>query len=144
MDLSRRRNFLVELFYEDMSPTGGYIIDYKPPKPTSFRKGVKAIHGYTYFQEDVFSDCEIGFTIVFQIDDESEVEVTKNIDKYIKFIKNYGSRFVLKDEFGRLFKGHFQGEFNVETPVEGDVYHISVKMLCNHEITGWVKDNEKL
>ncbi|WPC42966.1 hypothetical protein [Clostridium sp. JS66] len=140
MDISRLKDFVVELFYDDGTETGGIISNYKPPRPAYFRKGVRTISGYTQFQDNVKSDCIIEFMISFQIKGNTDVETEANAQKYMKFIQKYSQRFILKNEFGIIYKGYIQNKFDLNTPIEGDIYYINVEMLCNHDISGWVSD----
>ncbi|WP_142415490.1 hypothetical protein [Clostridium culturomicum] len=144
MDLDRIKDFKIDLLYEDGSNAGGEITNYKPPRPTHFRKGTKAIHGYTYFQNNSTSDCVIDFTIVFQIKGESGQETKSNIEKFLKFRNSYKERFTLIDEFGIKYKGYIQNKYELDTPIEGDIYYISIELLCNHDVSGWVSDNAKV
>ncbi|MGU9539652.1 hypothetical protein ACQX0N_11875 [Clostridium tepidum] len=144
MDLNRIKDFKLDLLYEDGTNVGGIISNYKPPRPAHFRKGIRTIDGYTYFQKDITSDCIISFSITFQIKGKDDKETESNIKKFIKFRNNYGSRFIFVDEFGTKYKGYFQNKYDIDTPIEGDIYYIGLEMLCNHEVSGWVKDNGKV
>ncbi|AKA70129.1 hypothetical protein [Clostridium scatologenes] len=141
MDITRLKDFKVELFYEDGIETGGIISSYKPPHPAYFRKGVRTISGYTQFQDNIKTDCIIEFTISFQIKGENDTETETNAKKYLDFIERYSKRFILKNEFGIIYKGYIQNKFDLSTPIEGDIYYINVEMLCNHDISGWVSDS---
>ncbi|MBC2579998.1 hypothetical protein [Clostridium sp. DJ247] len=144
MDISRLKDFQIDLLYEDGSETGGVINNYKPPKPAYFRKGTRTIGGYTQFQNNTASDCIIDFTIVFQIKGNTDIETVANAQKYMKFIQNYANRFILINEFGIVYKGYIQNKFDLNTPIEGDIYYIDVELLCNHSVTGWVSDDDSL
>ncbi|PRR77697.1 hypothetical protein CLLI_22610 [Clostridium liquoris] len=144
MDLGRIKDFKLDLLYEDGTNTGAVISSYKPPRPAYFRKGIRTIDGYTYFQKDIKSDCIIDFTIAFQIKGKTDSETLSNINKFIKFRNRYTERFIFIDEFGTTYKGYFQNKYDLDTPIEGDIYYINLELLCNHEVSGWVKDNGKV
>ncbi|NFH48306.1 hypothetical protein FC976_14040, partial [Clostridium sporogenes] len=67
-----------------------------------------------------------------------------NITKFLNFRKNYSGKFIFVDEFGIQYKGYLQNKFEIDTPIEGDIYYINLELLCNHEASGWVKDNGKM
>jgi hypothetical protein len=140
----RLKEFKLELQYEDGSDTKGIITNYKPPRPVYFRKGTRTIGGYTQFQNNVASDCVIEFTVAFQIRGDSEAETLDNIETFKKFRENYANRFIFIDEFQTTYKGYIQDKFDLETPVEGDIYYISTQLLCSHPVTGWVSDDGSL
>ncbi|HCL4548931.1 hypothetical protein EXM36_07815 [Clostridium botulinum] len=144
MDLNRIKDFKVDLLYEDGKNTGGVITNYKPPRPAYFRKGIRTVQGYTYFEKNIKSDCIIEFTVVFNIKGENDEETQSNITKFLDFRKNYSGRFIFVDEFGIQYKGYLQNKFEIDTPIEGDIYYINLELLCNHEASGWVKDNGKV
>lgn len=144
MDLNRIKDFKTELLYANGINVGGTISSYKPPRPTNFRKGTRVIHGYTYFQNNSTSDCIIDFTIAFNIKGRTEAETEENISKFLKFRNKYSERFIFIDEFGVIYKGYLQNKYDIVTPVEGDIYYIGLELLCNHDVSGWVKDNDKV
>lgn len=132
------------LYDNDGSDTGASITNYKPPRPPYFRKGTRTIGGYTQFQDEICSDCIIEFTAVFPIKGDYDAQTEENIDKFLKFRKNYSQRFRFIDEFGTVFKGYIQDKFDIDTPVEGDIYYISISLLCNHDVSGWTSDDSSL
>lgn len=144
IDITKLKDFNVELQYNDGATTGGLITNYKPPRPAYFRKAVRTISGYSKFQDNIKSDCIIEFTIAFQIKGETDAETQVNAQKYLEFVKRFSERFTLINEFRTIYKGYFQNKFDPDTPVEGDIYYISTEMLCNHDVSGWVSDTSEL
>ena len=145
IDLNRLNKFECNLLYENGTDTGAIITNYTPATPSTFRQGVKTVHGYTYFQKNKKkSDCTINFTIAFQIKGRSETETKNNINKFLNFRNNYQERFIFVDEFNTKYKGYIQNRYDIKTPIEGDIYYIDVTLLCNHDVSGWVKDNERI
>jgi hypothetical protein len=140
MDISNLADFKVQLQYSDGADTGGVISSYKPPRPAYFRKAVRTISGYSQFQDNVASDCIIEFTIAFQIKGDTDAETLANAQKYYNFANRFSERFILINELGVTYKGYFQEKYDLETPIEGDIYYIATQMLCNHPISGWVRD----
>lgn len=110
---------------------GGVITNYKPPVPKLDVKGNKVLLGYTHFQEGIKSDTTIRFSIVFDINSEEDKL------KYLKFIRSYNQYFYFIDEFGIKFKGKFISTFDPDMPIEGEIYYISLEMLCPHDIAGF-------
>ena len=56
----------------------------------------------------------------------------------IKRFKEFRNKYII-DEFGTEYRGYFQGNFDIDTPIEGDIYYMSIEMLCPCPITGWEK-----
>ncbi|KEI12796.1 hypothetical protein FDJ70_07560 [Clostridium botulinum] len=110
---------------------GGVITKYKPPAPKLEVKSNKVLLGYTHFQEEIKSDTVIKFSIAFDI--SSEVDKLK----YLKFIRSYNQYFYFVDEFGVKFKGKFVNTFDTDMPIEGEIYYISLEMLCPHSVEGF-------
>lgn len=143
--IERLKDFQCNLMYENEEETGAIITNYTPAIPVVLRPCVKTVHGFSYFQNSKKqSDCKIKFQAAFQIKGETEEETKNNINKFLKFRNSYQDRFIFKDEFGTLYKGYFQGTYNIDTKIEGDIYYFSLELLCNHDISGWKKDNDKL
>ncbi len=143
-DISRLDAFDIELQYSNGVNTGGVITNYKPPRPAYFRKAVRTISGYSQFQDNIKSDCIVEFTVVFQIKGETDAETQVNAQKYLEFVSRYAERFILINEFGIPYKGYFQNKYDLDTSIEGDVYGIAIEMLCNHDVSGWVSDDNGL
>lgn len=139
-DISRLDDFKVELQYSNGANTGGTITNYKPPRPAYFRKAVRTISGYSQFQDNVKSDCIVEFTVVFQIKADTDIEIQSNVQKYLDFVSRFSERFILINEFGIPYKGYIQNKYDLDTSIEGDIYYISIEMLCNHDVSGWVSD----
>lgn len=145
MDLNRLKIFKCNLLYENGEETGAIITNYTPAVPVSLRPCVKTVHGFSYFQNNKKqSDCKIKFQAAFQVRGLSENETRDNINKLLQFRRSYQDRFIFKDEFGILYKGYFNSNYEITTPIEGDIYYFSLELLCNHDVAGWVKDNEKI
>ena len=144
MDISRLNEFNIQLLYSDGADTGAAITNYKPPRPAYFRKAVRTVSGYSQFQDNVRSDCIIEFTAAFQIKGNTDAETQVNAQKYLEFVKRYSERLTLINEFGITYKGYLQNKFDLDTTIEGDIYYISLEMLCNHDVSGWVSDNDGL
>lgn len=144
VDITGLKEFNIKLNYDDGSITGGIISNYKPPRPAYFRKAVRTVSGYSQFQDNVKSDCIIELTIAFQIKGKNDAETQANAEKYLNFIRRYSERFTLINEFGVTYKGYFQEKFDLNTTIEGDIYYIATEMLCNHDVSGWVSDNDGL
>ena len=144
MDISRLNEFNIQLLYSDGADTGAVITNYKPPRPAYFRKTVRTVSGYSQFQDNVKSDCIIEFTAAFQIKGNTDAETQVNAQKYLNFLRKCTERLTLVNEFGILYKGYLQDHFEPSTPVEGDIYYIATQLLCNHDVSGWVSDNDGL
>lgn len=142
MDIPRLEGFNIQFLYSDGTDTGAIITNYKPPRPAYFRKGIRTISGYTQFQENVKSDCIIEFTAAFQIKGNTDAETQANAQKYLNFLSRCTERFTLINELGVTYKGYIQEKFDPDTPIEGDIYYISTQLLCNHDISGWVSDDD--
>lgn len=140
--MPRLEGFNIQFLYSDGSDTGAVITNYKPPRPAYFRKGIRTISGYTQFQENVKSDCIVEFTAAFQIKGETDAETQSNAQKYLTFLTRCTERFTLINELGVTYKGYIQEKFDPDTPIEGDIYYISTELLCNHDISGWVSDDD--
>ncbi|EQB3101457.1 hypothetical protein ACYIU4_002820 [Clostridium botulinum] len=128
-------DFNLQLKYDNGVNTGAIITNYKPPVPTQMRKGNKSLTGYTVFQEPVKSDTLIKFSVAF------ETHETEQIAKFKTFRKRYTERFIFIDEFGTEYRGYFQGNFDLTTPIEGDIYYMSCELLCPCGIEGWIDSN---
>lgn len=126
-------DFNLQLKYDNGINTGAIITNYKPPVPTQMRKGNKSLTGYTVFQLPVKSDTLIKFSVAF------ETHTLEQIKRFKEFRNKYTERFIFIDEFGTEYRGYFQGNFDIDTPIEGDIYYISIEMLCPCPITGWEK-----
>ncbi|MEY7998602.1 hypothetical protein AB8U03_00050 [Clostridium sp. Mt-5] len=144
MDISRLNGFNVQFLYSDGIDTGSVITNYKPPRPAYFRKGIRTISGYTQFQENIKSDCIVECTLSFQIKGDTDAETQANAQKYLTFLSRCTERFTLINEFGVTYKGYIQEKFDPDTPIEGDIYYIAIQLLCNHDISGWVSDDNGL
>lgn len=145
MDLVRLSDFKINLLFDNETDTGATIINFKAPHPCNLRRCIKTVNGYSYFEEvSSKSDCKLSFTAVFQIKDDTDEKTKNNIDKFIKFRNNYQERFTIIDEFGIKYKGYFQGKYEIDSKIEGDIYYIDLEMLCNHDVSGWIRDNEKI
>lgn len=131
-------NFNLSLKYDNGIDTGGTITNYKPPVPVDLRKGNKSLRGYTIFQDAILSDTLIKFSIAFETHTKEEIE------KFKLFRSKYSERFIFFDEFGTEFRGYFQGKIDIDTPIEGDIYYISVEMLCPCGLAGWKGENNAL
>jgi hypothetical protein len=138
------KEFDIHLLYDDGTDTGAVITNYKPAYPVYYRKGVRTISGYTQFQKTFKTDCMLEFTLAFPIKGESDEETQKNIETYLTFLNRYFERLTLINEFAVTYKGYIQEQFEQSTPVEGDIYYISVHLLCNHDVSGWTGDNNDL
>lgn len=112
------------------------ITNYKPPVPILNRKGNKVLLGYTHFQEKLKSDTAVRFTAAFDINSKKDQEDFKT------FRKRYNEIFYFQDEMETLYKGVFQNSYDVETPIEGDIYYVSLEMVCPHDINGYVEGEE--
>lgn len=100
------------------------ITNYKPPRPVIKRIANKPLSGHSRFQIVANCDTSIKFSIVFNIESQGD------INEYIRFMDNYNSAFIFQDEFNRRYAGLLEGDFDVTSPIEGDIYYISVEMLC--------------
>nr|KEH90491.1 hypothetical protein Z963_p0048 [Clostridium botulinum C/D str. It1] len=124
--------------YDNGIDTGGTVTNYKPPVPVDLRKGNKSLHGYTIFQDAIATDTLIKFSIAF------ETHTKEEIDKFKLFRSKYSERFIFLDEFGTEFRGYLQGKIEIDTPIEGDIYYISLEMLCPCGIDGWKGESNAL
>lgn len=138
MDLNRLKEFNIDFKYDDGSNVGGIVCKYKPPIPASLRQGNKSLHGYTIFQDKSKSDTKIKFSVAF------ETKTEEQIDNFLKFRTNFNERFVLIDEFRIEFRGYLSGNLDIDTPIEGDIYYISLEMLCPCGLDGWKGENNEL
>lgn len=137
----RLEEFNIQLLYDDGTDTGAIITNYKPPYPAYYRKGVRTISGYTQFQQNFKSDCIIECTLAFQVKGETDEETQNNVETYLMFLNRYFERLTLINEFDVTYKGYIQEQFEPSTPVEGDIYYIAIHLLCNHDVSGWVSDD---
>lgn len=138
MRLDRVNNFNIDFKYDDGSNVGGIVCKYKPPIPVSLSQGNKSLHGYTIFQDKSKSDTKIKFSIAF------ETKTEEQINKFLKFRTNVDERFIFIDEFGIEFRGYLVGNLDIDTPIEGDIYYISLEMLCACSLDGWKGDASEL
>ncbi|WP_315114560.1 hypothetical protein [uncultured Clostridium sp.] len=129
-------NFNLQLKYDNNVNTGAMITNYKPPVPTQKRKGNKSLTGYTVFQKPIKSDTLIRFSVAF------ETHTPEQINKFKEFRRKYNERFIFIDEFGTEYRGYFQNNFDIDTPIEGDIYYMSCELLCPCDITGWKAGND--
>lgn len=130
--------FTLQLKYDNGVNTGAIITNYKPPVPTQTRKGNKTLIGYTVFQDEVESDTLIKFSVAF------ETHTTEQIAQFKRFRSKYNERFILIDEFKTEYRGYFQNKLDADTPIEGDIYYMSIEMLCPCPLTGWKGDSNEL
>ncbi|MBM7869296.1 hypothetical protein JOC70_000765 [Clostridium pascui] len=130
--------FNLVLKYDNGIDTGATITNYKPPTPVTLRKGNKSLTGYTVFQDAVKSDTLIKFSVAFETHTPDQIVQFKN------FRNKYTERFIFIDEFGTEYRGYFQGNFDLDTPIEGDIYYISCELLCPCGIEGWAGDSSEL
>lgn len=107
------------------------VANYKPPAPILNNKGNKVLLGYTHFQQELKSDTKIKFSIVFDINTQED------INNFKEFRSKYNEYFYFIDELETLYKGKFINEYNIETPIEGEIYYISLELLCGHDISGY-------
>lgn len=142
MDISRLKEFNIQLLYSDGADTGAAITNYKPPRPAYFRKAVRTVSGYSQFQDNVKSDCIVEFTVAFQIKGDTDAKTQINAQKYLEFVRRYSERLTLVNEFGVTYKGYLQEKFDLDTTIEGDIYYIATQMLCNHDVSGWTGDTD--
>ena len=131
-------DFNLQLKYDNGTDTGAVITNYKPPVPVTLRKGNKSLTGYTVFQDAVKSDTLIKFSVAF------ETNTQQAINRFKEFRNRYTERFIFIDEFGTEYRGYFQGNFDLDTPIEGDIYYMSCELLCPCPITGWNGDSNEL
>lgn len=124
-------DFNLILKYDNGTNTGAIITNYRSPVPVTLRKGNKSLTGYTVFQKPIKSDTVIKFSIAFEIHTDEQ----KNAFK--EFRNRYTERFIFIDEFGVEYRGYFQGNFDLTTPIEGDIYYMNCELLCPCPITGW-------
>ncbi|MBU3171349.1 hypothetical protein [Clostridium estertheticum] len=108
----------------------GTIANYKPPCPVLNNKGNKVLLGYTHFQEGIKADTQIKFSIVF------DINTVEDINNFKKFRSKYNEYFYFKDELDTLYRGKFVGTYEIDSPIEGDIYYIALEMLCGHDIAG--------
>lgn len=127
--------FNLTLKYDDGINTGAIITNYKPPVPVTLRKGNKSLTGYTVFQDPIKSDTLIKFSVAF------ETHTPEQINRFKEFRNRYTERFIFIDEFGTEYRGYFQGNFDLGTPIEGDIYYMSCELLCPCGIVGWSDSN---
>ncbi|MGY0372471.1 hypothetical protein [Clostridium sp. JNZ J1-5] len=109
----------------------GVITNYKPPVPVLNNKGNKVLLGYTHFQEGIKADTNIKFSIAFDINTEIDKENFK------EFRSKYNEYFYFKDEFNTIYKGKFVNTYDIDMPIEGDIYYIGLELLCGHDISGY-------
>ncbi|MCB2300399.1 hypothetical protein [Clostridium tagluense] len=126
-----------KLFYSNADKTKGAevpgtITNYKPPAPVLDTKGNKVLLGYTHFQDGIKSDTIIKFTIVFDINS------IEDVNNFKKFRSKYNEFFYFVDELKTLYKGRLTGAYEIDSPIEGDIYYIGLEMLCGHDIMGCV------
>lgn len=128
-------DFNLSLKYENGIDCGGTITNYKPPVPVSLRKGNQSLHGHTIFQDPIDSDTLIAFSIAFETHTEEQIKTFK------LFRSKFSERFIFLDEFKTEYRGYLQGKIGINTPIEGDIYYMSLEMLCPCGIEGWKGDN---
>ena len=138
MDLDRVKNFNIDFKYDDGSNVGGIVCKYKPPVPTNLRQGNKALHGNTIFQDKNKSDTKIKFSVAFETKKEDQ------INNFLKFRTKFQERFIVVDEFGIEFRGYLSGNLDIDTPIEGDIYYVSLEMICPCGLDGWEGDSSGL
>ncbi|AVP54538.1 hypothetical protein C3B72_05125 [Clostridium tetani] len=131
-------DFNLQLKYDNETDTGAVITNYKPPVPVTLRKGNKSLTGYTVFQDAIKSDLSIKFSVAF------ETHTPEQIAKFKEFRNRYNERFIFIDEFGTEYRGYFQGNFDIDTPIEGDIYYMSCELICPCGIEGWNGDSNEL
>ncbi|MBU3208515.1 hypothetical protein KPL28_02560 [Clostridium algidicarnis] len=124
-------NFNLQLKYDNGIDTGAIMTNYKPPVPIQMRKGNKSLRGHTVFQDPIKSDTLIKFSVAF------ETHTPGQIIKFKEFRNKYNERFIFVDEFGTEYRGYFQGSFDLNTPIEGDIYYMGCELLCPCAIDGW-------
>ncbi|WP_039282113.1 hypothetical protein [Clostridium massiliodielmoense] len=125
-----------KLYY--CTPNGGkgaevkcIITNYNPPVPILNTVGNKSLLGYTHFQEELKADTKIKFSIAFDINTQ------KDIDNFKEFRSRYSEYFYFVDELNTTYKGKLVNEYNIEMPIEGDIYYIQLEILCGHDIVGY-------
>lgn len=112
----------------------GVITNYKPPVPVINNKGNKVLLGYTHFQEGLKADTKIKFSIAFDINTQED------INNFKLFRSRYNEYFYFKDELGTLYKGKLVNSYDINMPIEGEIYYISLELLCGHDISGYVEE----
>ncbi|BFN04377.1 hypothetical protein [Clostridium tetani] len=80
----------------------------------------------------------IKFSVAF------ETHTPEQIAKFKEFRNRYNERFIFIDEFGTEYRGYFQGNFDIDTPIEGDIYYMSCELICPCGIEGWNGDSNEL
>ena len=127
-----------KLYYSNSDGTRGaevkgIITNYKPPAPAINNKGNRVLLGYTHFQDGIKADTQIKFSIAFDMNTEEDIKNFK------EFRSRYNEYFYFMDEFNIIYKGKFVNTYDIEMPIEGDIYYISLELLCGHDITGYVE-----
>ena len=56
-----------------------------------------------------------------------ETHTLEQIKRFKEFRNKYIERFIFIDEFGTEYRGYFQGNFDIDTPIEGDIYYMSIE-----------------
>lgn len=116
-----------KLYYENSVIVNGTITNYKPPVPVFKLISNKPLNGNLKFQHIGKGDTTIKFSIAFNISDCGK-------DEYKKFLRNYSKQFTFVDEWGDHYVGRLKENIEINNPIEGDIYYVSVEMICNCEI----------
>ncbi len=116
--------------YADGNLINCTITNYKPPRPVIQRIANKPLNGYSKFQIVGQCDTLITFTVVFNI------ETMDDVNAYKSFMSSYNKEFTFIDEWNKSYTGFLQGDWDMASPIEGDVYYIGVEMLCPCDVGG--------
>ncbi|KEI05684.1 hypothetical protein G8V03_12155 [Clostridium botulinum D/C] len=107
------------------------VTNYKPPVPILNTVGNKPLLGFTHFQDELKSDTKINFSIAFDINTQQD------IDNFKEFRIRYSEYFYFVDELNTIYKGKLVNEYNIDMPIEGDIYYVQLELLCGHDISGY-------
>lgn len=120
----------LKLYYEDGTMVNCVIANYQPPVPSFTRIKNKPLKGNTRFQTiKGANDSTLKFSVVFDISECGKAA-------YQKFMNHYNDIYSFYDEYGRKYTGMLSANFDMDMPIEDEIYYVGVEMFCNCEVTG--------